>query len=247
MVSYLFTAFDYSHSLIFQVGGLFQSLLQRLVGSPTRHLMADGITYEDLFTEIGLTEQKDFDAACAGLEQYIAASNGSACIASRLSQSELVAIKLYTSNHIYRQLNVAFRTGVDGRAARAYSQLMTAAIARRPWAHGGILFRGMSATPATMLTANPDVVIVLRGLTSLSVQQDVAERFTAPGGCLWHVATISGGSYVTDVSVIAGEAEVLFTSGMMLVVEYVVATAGVSHIYLRQVTSAIGFGTVIMS
>jgi hypothetical protein len=219
-------------------------VLQTFVCGETESPSALAFTYEELFAELGVGGD-----VAAIMATYVAASGPAACAAAGLAHNELVAIKLYTSNHIYVELNAALRAGTAGPAAQAYTRLVSEGIARRPWIQTGYLFRGMSFTPAPFLTADLTRVVELRGLTSFSTSQEVAVRFgSGAGGCILHFTTFTGGSDVADVSVIKGESEVLFAPNLLVVVvRSEVDPAGRRHIYLQQVASTAGFTSVVRS
>jgi hypothetical protein len=236
--------FGYSfNALNVNMGAMCQALQTFVYGKPESP-PAFVFTYEGLFAELGAGGD-----VTTIMEPYIAASNPAACAAAGLTHEELVAIKLYTSDHVFRELNAALRNGTAGPASRAYSQLVSRGIARRPWTQADPLFRGLSTTPAPFLTADSTRVVELCGISSFTTDEAVATAFVSrAGGCILHFATISGGSDIADVSDVAVEQEILFAPGLLVVVVRLeVDPVGRRHVYLQQVASTDGFTSVVMS
>jgi hypothetical protein len=199
---------------------------------------------DDLAREIGAYPDN------VKVADIIASATPTDCYNASLTRDEFIAVKLFTSSEIYRQLNDSLRSGMSRGAIGKYSEILSRAIASRPWKSFRTLYRGMNTTPASFLSSSPDRVVRFRGFTSFSVDRYIAADHFSIGSnpCVCYLETVGQtGSNVSDISEVPSEGEVLFAPGLLVqVVSSTVNKRGVRIVELRQVTSTVG-KTIIMA
>jgi hypothetical protein len=166
------------------------------------------------------------------------------CVCSRkapLDEDQCTAIRMYTANGLYQNLNNVLRL-IESRGDERYEALvpymhyMLSGLAKLSSSRPITVYRGLDATfiKAHGSKYQKDRVVSYRAFTSCSKNESVSRGFAGPGGCLLRITLRTVGSCVAAYSVVPNEDEILIPPRVPLRVVRIVESGPYREVHLEE-------------